>query len=120
MKSLLPGLGWLLFLFSTFNVVTGHGTRWAFSQKGMPVSLVAEDGLHYRDGTPIDAISLGMIHAGVEEDVLLTIFSVIGSALLWVAYESVQYFRAAKAYNAVLDEEEARFKAGRRQSNYGE
>jgi hypothetical protein len=79
---LLAALGW--------HFVEGFGSRWEFGRHCMPKSLVAQDGVHYLDGTTIDSITLSAVRNGNEEDVLLTMTCVIGLLLGWWAVGLLQ------------------------------
>jgi hypothetical protein len=77
--------GWAIFAFVLVGTMREYGVRWDFGAQGFN-TLVAEDGQHYRDGTPIDQITLALHRSGHDGACLWALLGVIGAAFAYVAY----------------------------------
>ena len=77
--------GWSIFLFVAVGTAFQYGKRWEVGPQGFN-TLVADDGRHYRDGTPIDQITLALHRSGHDGACLWALLGVIGAALVYVAY----------------------------------
>jgi hypothetical protein len=81
--------GGLIFLFLAGVFVQKYGNEWEIGPHGLPQTAMAEDGWHYRNGKPIDPITLSMARAGYDEIfsfVILSIFVVCGIGILRLEY----------------------------------
>jgi hypothetical protein len=102
MKHVWGILGCGLFLFLTIYQATMHGRKWEFGTYGMPVSLLAEDGRHYRDGSEVDPLTLALVRSGNEETVHLIIVGVLLLMLGWLMLECRKLHRLM-VRRAILD-----------------
>jgi hypothetical protein len=89
------GAGLLLGIF--INLLAHHGTWWTLGPHGMPVSLVAEDGLHYLDGEPLDPVTLWMVQNDCEEEVWAGLFSFYAIMLLYI------FVKIRRAVNSIQE-----------------
>lgn len=76
--------GWAIFLVVLVGTAMQYGKRWDFGAHGFN-TLVAEDGEHYRDGTPIDNITLALHKSGHEGSIQLAMLGIIGALLAYIA-----------------------------------
>ena len=95
MKLILSLLGWALLLYCGGCFVSKYGQQWEFGAYGMPVSLLAEDGFHYRDGTEVDPMSLSIARSGYEAEVMLTFVIGLSTAVGWLVFDCWRLSRMA-------------------------
>jgi len=61
-------LGWLILGCLIVTFLGGYGKRWDLSGRyGMPTTLLSPDGQTYRDGSPIDGVTLAFAKRGIEQ-----------------------------------------------------
>jgi hypothetical protein len=84
-KLIVSTAGWAIFAFALVGTAREYGVRWDFGPHGVN-TLVAEDGQHYRDGTPIDQLTLAMHKSGCDGLCCWVLLGAIGAALVYVAY----------------------------------
>ena len=62
-------LGWLVFGFFTVIFISNYGSHWDLSGRyHMPTTLLSPDGQTYRDGSPIDGVTLVLVNRGIEQE----------------------------------------------------
>lgn len=89
-KLLCSTAGWAIFAFVLVGTMRQYGVRWEVGPQGFN-TLVASDGEHYRDGTPIDQFTLAMHKSGHEGSIQLAMLGIIGAGfayVAWAAYRS--------------------------------
>ena len=75
--------GGILFLLAICgHLVSQWGTHWEFGRYGMPRTLVGASGMTHPDGSPIDPLTLAMLHSGIEEDVMLGLCGILAVLLV--------------------------------------
>jgi hypothetical protein len=86
LKSVPSILGWVIFLAVIANNLRGYGQQWEFGRYGMPSTLVAADGEHHLDGTPVPGVVLAIKNSGREEEAELAALAFVAAVLLWLVY----------------------------------
>lgn len=86
-----PSIAVLFFLYVAVNGTLQYGTRWEFGRFGMPRTLIAEDGMHHLDGSPINPITLQLARSGYEEAYCLVMTGIL--VLIGVLYVRVMLVR---------------------------
>jgi hypothetical protein len=84
--------GWSIFLFVAVGTAFQYGKRWEVGPQGFN-TLVASDGEHYRDGTPIDQLTLALNKSGHEGSIQLAMLGVIGAGVAYVAWAAYRSSR---------------------------
>jgi hypothetical protein len=84
--------GFLIFTVALSTFIGGFGRRWEFGTLGAPRELIAADGLHYTDGTPVDDVSRGMNKGGfsTEKAYLFVVFPLF---LWWLCGDLIPAIR---------------------------
>jgi hypothetical protein len=80
--------GWAIFLAVGVGFALQHGKRWEFGPHGVTRLLVAEDGINYRDGTPIDPLTLSLHKSGQYETCQFVMLGILGALLARLAYRT--------------------------------
>ena len=102
--------------------VMTYGTRWEFGPRGVPVSKLAEDGLHYSDGSAVNPLELALIQSGHEESTVLASFAlyIFLATLIIRAYLMLKRSQDARdQFRAAIEKEfpELRYRANEQQSS---
>jgi hypothetical protein len=97
----IPLLGWLVFGFCTLSWLSTYGRQWDFSG-GMPTTLLSPDGKTYRDGAPIDGLSLAIATSGHEQEASLVLMVVL---LVLVAAAPFQIWRFVRLQQKAFERE---------------
>lgn len=67
-----PLLGWLIFGFATVNCISKYGNHWDLSGRyHMPTALLSPNGQTYRDGSPVEGVTLALVNRGIEQEAWL-------------------------------------------------
>lgn len=97
-KTLVPWSGIALFLAIVGRLIWVHGQEWEFSSHGIPVAAVAENGVTYRNGRPIDEVNLFLIHSGIEEKVGAALIAMLLVCFGLFALQMVSVKRSAQTF----------------------
>lgn len=100
MAKILDCAGILLLFVVLTNVAFSYGSRWVIGRHGLPVSLLAPDGVHYADGSVVDPITLSVIRANIEEQVLVGLLLIGPAALgvrLWLEHRYDRWRKAGSS-----------------------
>jgi hypothetical protein len=101
MRWLVSFVGNLLFLCCFFNFAFKYGTRWEFGPHLLIKTIVAEDGAHYGDGSPIDEITLALVRTDTEEAYQLLVIGLL--ALTVATYFICERRRAAREWERIRE-----------------
>ena len=78
-------LGWLLFIVLTGRWAFAYGDRWNFGGPCcLPRTLLAPDGRHYPDGSPLDPLTQAIVTSGCETQVTVGLLLLL--ATLFVVF----------------------------------
>lgn len=89
-----------------------YGKTWAFSPRGIPVSVTSPDGKSYGNGDAIDPINQAIIRSGSEEAAMGCGIGTLGILIAWFVYECLRVERVRDARLKELRERLARLNAG--------
>ena len=80
-----------------------YGRQWEFSPRGIPVSIVAADGISYPDGERINEFTLALIRSGSEEGVMATMLSAFVTGFVILTFKVVLQYRRDCRTQLILD-----------------
>lgn len=85
--------GWAFFLAVCGHQAWTYGVEWEFGRYGMPVSLVAPDGLHYQNGRELDPLTRYLINAGLQPECNLVLALLLSAAAAYLVRQVRQTYR---------------------------
>ena len=77
-------LGPAILIMGAVNVAGKYGRQWHFGRYGMPVTLIAQNGLH-PDGQPVNPIVMAIVRTGYEPELHLALSLFIATCLAHLA-----------------------------------
>jgi len=84
----------LVFVALGVNWLSKYGTQWDLSGRYcMPTTLLSPDGKTYRDGSPVDDITLALVHRDIEQEAWLAVTGVLLVLFSAVAFEMWRLYR---------------------------
>ena len=107
-------LGWLAFLLCSIKDLPGYGKRWGLSEFGLPTTLLASDGLHYRDGSEIEPAMHVILRSGLEGPVVSLLSVVLLAALAWLRVEIRKWRQVSRDSQELREQQERWMSIGQR------
>ena len=100
---MVPWLGWLVFALATACFISGYGTHWDLSGRyGMPTTLFSPDGQSYRDGSPVDPVTLAIARQGIEQEARLVALGVLLVLFTVLAFQMRRFYRNQLTFDREL------------------
>lgn len=105
MKWIVPGMGWLLWIYMIVMHISGYGTRWEFGRYYTAKPLLAPDGKHYLDGSEVNEFELRLIEIGKHEELQLILWGFFLIGLCVCAVLALQCVLKRRRFAAWLKSE---------------